>query len=229
LGKIVVIAVGKAAWKMAECAQRIITCELGRRIDTGIVITKYAHSEGEIPGFEIYEAAHPVPDEAGVLATERVLAATAELKEEDCVLFLVSGGGSALFESPVCSLSSLAELTESLLASGADINEINAVRKRLSKVKGGRFAQHVFPAHVHTVALSDVLGSRLDTIASGPSVVDSTTCEQVLEIIEKYGLKFSDSVRDALFSETPKEIANESHFVGGSVSELCLAAKRWRL
>lgn len=225
-GKLIVIAVGKAAWRMAECAERVIVGELSRKIDTGIVITKYSHSEGKIPGFEIYEAAHPVPDAAGVFATERVLSATEGLCEEDCVLFLVSGGGSALFESPFCELSLLVGLTEALLASGADIKEINAVRKRLSKVKGGRFAEHVFPARVHTVALSDVLGNRLDTIASGPTVADMTTCGEVLAIVEKYKLPITDGVREVLMRETPKSLTNESHFVGGSVSELCLAAKR---
>ncbi len=225
-GKLIVIAVGKAAWKMAECAERVITGELGGKIDTGIVITKYSHSEGEIPGFEIYEAAHPVPDEAGVLAAERVLSVTEGLGADDSVLFLVSGGGSALFESPVCSLSELAEITGALLASGADIKEINAVRKRLSKVKGGRFAEHIFPARVYTVALSDVLGNRLDTIASGPTVADTTTCEQVLEIAKRHKLPISDGLCAALLRETPKRLTNESHFVGGSVSELCLAAKR---
>lgn len=225
-GKLIVIAVGKAAWKMAECAERFITGELSGRIDTGIVITKYSHSEGTIPGFEIYEAAHPVPDEAGVFATERVLSATAGLCSEDCVLFLVSGGGSALFESPFCSLSELASLTEALLASGADIKEINAVRKRLSKVKGGRFAEHISPARVYTIALSDVLGNKLDIIASGPTVADPATCSQALEIIDKYKLPISDGMRDVLIRETPKLLTNETHFVGGSVSELCLAAKR---
>lgn len=225
-GRLIVVSVGKAAWRMAECAQRIITRELFGKVDTGIVITKYSHSEGQIHGFEIYEAAHPVPDEAGVFATEHVLSATEGLTADDCVLFLVSGGGSALFESPVCSISELREITDFLLASGADIKEINAVRKRLSKVKGGRFAEHIFPARVHTVALSDVLGNRLDTIASGPTVADMTTCGEVFEIVEKYKLPISDSVRDVLMRETPKTLTNESHFVGGSVGELCLAAKR---
>jgi len=225
-GKLTVIAIGKAAWKMAECARRIITAELFGKIDTGIVITKYSHSEGDIPGFEIYEAGHPVPDERGVFATEHALAATEELSAEDGVLFLVSGGGSALFESPLCTLPELSDLTRALLASGADISEINALRKRLSKVKGGRFAEHVFPANVYTVALSDVIGSQLDTIASGPTVADSTRRDDVLEIIEKYALPISDTMRGYLLSDTPKVLTNEAHFVGGSVSELCLAAKR---
>ena len=226
LGKLIVVAVGKAAWKMAECAERYITGELLGKIDTGVVITKYSHSEGAIPGFEIYEAGHPVPNEAGVLATERVLSLTEGLCSDDTVLFLVSGGGSALFESPLCPLSELADLTEALLASGADIKEINAVRKRLSKVKGGRFAEHISPARVYTVALSDVLGGRVDTIASGPTVTDSAIGADALKVIQKYKLPISDGVREAIMREVPKVLTNESHFVGGSVSELCLAAKR---
>lgn len=225
-GKLIVVAVGKAAWKMAECAERIITDELGGKIDAGIVITKYSHSEGDIPGFEIYEAAHPVPDEAGILATERVLALTDGLSADDSILFLVSGGGSALFESPYCSLSELSEITEALLGSGADIKEINAVRKRLSKVKGGRFAEHAAPASIFTVALSDVIGNKLDVIASGPSVADSSTTAEVEEIVSKYSLPVTENIRRVMLCETPKVLTNESHFVGGSVSELCLAAKR---
>ena len=225
-GKLIVVAVGKAAWKMAECAERIITGELGGKIDAGVVITKYDHSEGEIPNFEIYEAAHPVPDDAGILATERVLSLTRGLSDKDAVLFLVSGGGSALFESPYCTLSELANITKALLGSGADIKEINAVRKRLSKVKGGRFAEHVAPASIYTVALSDVIGNRLDVIASGPAVADATTSADVEEIVSKYSLPITEMVRRVISNETPKVLTNESHFVGGSVSELCLAAKR---
>ena len=222
-GKLIVVAIGKAAYRMASCAEKIIRDRHGK-IESGIVITKYGHSESEIPQFEIYEAGHPVPDENGIFATERVLEITKNLTQDDLVLFLVSGGGSALFESPRCSLEELTALTKKLLSSGADISEMNAVRKHISKVKGGRFAEHVYPAKVFSVVLSDVIGNRLDTIASGPSAPDGSTVSEVLQIIEKYGIEISDTAREALSVETPKEISNEEHVVSGSVSELCKSA-----
>ena len=148
-GRLLLVAIGKAAWKMADAASRV----LGDRIDRGIVITKYQHSEGAISNFEIYEAGHPVPDESTLRATERALAMTQGLRVEDMILFLVSGGGSSLFESVDCTLSELSDLTSQLLASGASIEEINTVRKHISNVKGGRFAAHCAPAHVFTVML----------------------------------------------------------------------------
>ncbi len=219
-GRLLLVAIGKAAWKMARCAADI----LGEHLDEGIVITKYDHSEGDIPRVQIFEAAHPVPDMAGIEATERVLAMTEGLSADDAVLFLISGGGSALFESPRCTLAELQSVTKALLASGASINEINAVRKHLSKVKGGRFAEHVYPARVFGVALSDVLGNSLDTIASGPAAPDKSTVREVEDIIDKYALDIPEHIKNALMCETPKEIKNAEHHIGGSVSELCSAA-----
>ena len=224
-GRLILVSVGKAAYRMALCTSKIIKEELGGRIDRGIVITKYGHKEGNVEGVEIYEAGHPFPDENGAFATERALEITENLSPDDLVLFLVSGGGSALFESPFCSLSELRRLTGDLLASGADISEINAIRKHLSRVKGGRFAEHIYPARVFSVVLSDVIGNRLDTIASGPTASDESTVQEVEAIIEKYGIDISPKVREALSEETPKQIKNAEHFVGGSVSELCVSAK----
>ena len=224
-GRLILVAAGKAAWKMAKCAADIIEGEFGRRIDRGIVITKYGHSEGAIGSLEIYEAGHPVPDTSGAFATERALLLTEGLTSDDLVLFLISGGGSALFESPACALSELASLTKALLASGADIGEINTVRKHLSKVKGGRFAEHIYPASVYTVALSDVLGNRIDTIASGPTSPDPSTSDEALRVIEKYSIEVSEEMLRYMKLETPKVIENGSYFVGGSVSQLCLSAK----
>ena len=224
-GRLILVAIGKAAWTMAHCAAEVVS-DMGGRIDAGAVITKYGHSEGELDGIDIYEAAHPVPDEAGILATERVLEMTASLRACDTVLFLVSGGGSALFESPYCTTEELARLTSDLLRSGADIGEVNAVRKHISKVKGGRFAEHVYPAKVFGIVLSDVVGNRLDTIASGPTTADVTTSDEAAEIISRYNISISDSVRLALMNETPKRIVNAVHFIGGSVAELCTSAKK---
>ena len=221
-GRLLLIAIGKAAWKMADTASKM----LGDRIDRGIVITKYQHSEGTISNLEIYEAGHPVPDESTLCATERALTMTQGLSADDMVLFLVSGGGSALFESVDCTLSKLSDLTSQLLASGASIEEINTVRKHISNVKGGRFAAHCAPAHVFTVMLSDVLGDRLDVIASGPSVADLSTVSDTAAIVRKYGLSLSADVLSLLERETPKSVENASYFISGSVRELCIHAAK---
>lgn len=131
------IAIGKAAWRMAHAA----CTTLGDQVDCGVIITKYNHSEGDIPRIEIFEAGHPVPDENGVRGTRRALELVRGLTQEDTVLFLVSGGGSALFELPLegASLDDIAALTCQLLACGAEITEINTLRKHLSAVKGRAF------------------------------------------------------------------------------------------
>ena len=224
-GRLVLISIGKAAWKMAKCAYGIVTGELGGVVDCGAVITKYKHSEGNIGNLEICEAGHPVPDSNGVRATERVLSLTENLTEDDLVLFLVSGGGSALFESPLCPLDELSHITKQLLASGADIAEINAVRKHISKVKGGRFAEHIAPARFFAVVLSDVLGNRLDTIASGPTAPDASTVDEVEQILEKYKIELAPDTRKAMTCETPKIISNGEHYIGGSVSSLVQSAR----
>ncbi|KAF2962377.1 glycerate kinase [Fervidobacterium sp. 2310opik-2] len=213
------VSIGKAAWRMANAAKEV----LGDRIKKGIVITKYKHSEGPIEGIEIYEAGHPTPDENTIKATKRALEITSNLSENDTVLFLVSGGGSALFEMPKdgISLSEMQDLTNQLLKSGANIIEINTIRKHLSKVKGGRFAQHVYPAKVLSLVLSDVLGDRLDTIASGPAYPDSSTSQQAIDIIEKYKLKVSNDILNALKEETPKELPNIETYIIGSVKVSC--------
>ncbi len=221
-GELVVVAIGKAAFTMAKTAKDI----LGNRIARGIVITKYQHIKGEIPGFVLCEAGHPVPDENSLSATQKALAMTKDLTEEDLVLFLVSGGGSALFESVSCGLDRLKALTEQLLACGASIEEINAVRKHLSEVKGGRFAVHCAPAKVHAILLSDVLGDSPDAIASGPSVPDPTTCADCRAILDKYGIVPPPEVLALLERETPKTVTNSTYRIGGSVRELCLAAAR---
>ena len=220
-GKLILVAIGKAAWKMAKRASEI----LKDKIYTGVVITKYAHSEGEIDGLEIFEAGHPVPDENTVKATEYALKITENLSADDRVLFLISGGGSALFEKVEIELSELADITKQLLSCSASIEEINTVRKHLSEVKGGRFASHVAPAEIYAIILSDVLGNRLDTIASGPSVSDKSSVTDVEKIISKYNLRLSQKAKKLLLRETPKSITNEKHVVSGSVSELCYAAK----
>ena len=222
-GRVVLIAIGKAAWAMANAAWAV----LGPRITSGAVITKYDHSRGPIGPLRIFEAGHPVPDEAGLRAAQAALELTRGLQEEDCVLFLISGGGSALFESPLVPLAELEDITGQLLACGADIVEINTIRKRLSAVKGGRFALHCRPASVFSVVLSDIIGDPLDMIASGPAAPDSSTCAEALAIAQKYGLRLSDGALACLRTETPKTLPNAvSVRRQASAPSLCDAAEQ---
>ena len=219
-GRVLLVAAGKAAWQMAKAAY---DC-LGERIDGGVVVTKYDHVKGPIGNFVCCEAGHPVPDENSFAGTQKALDLVADLTEQDTVLFLLSGGGSALFEKPLVPGEVLQDITGQLLACGADIVEINTIRKRLSAVKGGRFARACAPAQVFSIVLSDILGDPLDMIASGPAVPDTSTCEQAIAIAEKYNLKLTDEARALLAQETPKELTNVTTQINGSVRELCTAA-----
>jgi len=219
-GKVVLVAVGKAAWQMAKAAVE----QLGSRISNGVVITKYGHSQGELANLKIFEAGHPVPDENSFRATEEAIAAVSGLGLDDTVLFLISGGGSALFEKPLISKEALDSLTKQLLACGADIVEMNTVRKRFSAVKGGRFAKLCEPAKVRAIVLSDIIGDPLDMIASGPAYPDSSTCEQAKAVIAKYGIVIDDEMAALLEQETPKYLYNVTTDITGSVRQLCSVA-----
>ncbi len=219
-GRTLLVAAGKAAWQMANAAVSVLG-----RVDGGVVITKYGHVKGAIPGVECYEAGHPAPDENSFCATEKALALVRGRNAQDTVLFLLSGGGSALLEKPLIAGAELQAITGQLLASGADIVEMNTVRKRLSGVKGGRFAQACAPAQVFSIILSDILGDPLDMIASGPACPDRSTCAQALAVAEKYGLRLSPQARALLASETPKRLDNVESHITGSVRELCAAAR----
>ena len=218
-GRVLLVAAGKAAWQMAHAAVEALG-----RVDGGVVVTKYGHVKGEIPGVSCCKAGHPVPDENSFAATEKALALVQGLTAEDTVLFLLSGGGSALFERPLLPGEELQDITSQLLASGADIVEMNTIRKRLSAVKGGRFAQACAPAAVFSIVLSDILGDPLDMIASGPAVPDTSTCTQALAIAEKYHLNLSEQAKALLQQETPKTLDNVTTRITGSVRELCTAA-----
>lgn len=219
-GRVLLVAAGKAAWQMAKAAH---DC-LGDRIENGVVVTKYDHVKAPIANFTCCEAGHPVPDENSFAGTQKALDLVSNLKPEDTVLFLLSGGGSALFEKPLIPGEVLQDITAQLLACGADIVEMNTIRKRLSAVKGGRFAQHCAPAQVFSIVLSDILGDPLDMIASGPACPDGSTCEQAAAIAEKYQLRLSDEAWELLRQETPKELDNVTTQINGSVRELCKAA-----
>lgn len=220
-GRIYLAAAGKAAWQMAQAAVKAVPA-----IERGIVITKYGHVPHAIPGIDCLEAGHPVPDENGFAATERMLNMVHGLTAQDTVLFLLSGGGSALMEKPLISGAELQDITSQLLRCGADIVEINTVRKRLSAVKGGRFAQACSPAQVYSIVLSDIIGDPLDMIASGPAYPDSSTCAQAMAVADKYQLKLSERARTLLGQETPKQLTNVTTQITGSVRELCAAAAR---
>ena len=220
-GRVFLVAVGKAAWQMASVARETLPALAG-----GVVVTKYGHVKGEIADVACYEGGHPVPDENSLRGTAAALALTQDLRADDTVLFLLSGGGSALFEQPLLPLADLQDITRELLAAGADIVEINTVRKRLSAVKGGRFAAHCAPAQVFSIVLSDIVGDPLDMIASGPAAPDSSTCAEALAVVRKYGLRLSDRALACLQTETPKALPNAVSRVTGSVRALCDAAEQ---
>ncbi|MEA4909977.1 MAG: DUF4147 domain-containing protein [Anaerolineaceae bacterium] len=185
--RVLLTGFGKAGVAMAQAAVEI----LGERVTDSAVIVK--HLPGAVPGLEgihFYPGNHPVPGEDSVRSTQALLRLVEGCTAEDLVICLVSGGGSALFTAPVedVSLDSLQQLTQRLLASGADINEINAIRKHLDQVKGGGLAGQAYPAQVVALVLSDVVGSPLDVIASGPTVADRSTLDDVDHILEKYRL-----------------------------------------
>ena len=219
-GEVLLVAAGKAAWRMAAAASDI----LGGRLARGIVVTKYGHVEHPLPRIVCHEAGHPVPDENSFRATAAALDFVRGLSPHDTVVFLLSGGGSALFEAPLVSGDELADVTRQLLACGADIVEMNTIRKRLSRVKGGRLAAACAPAHIFQVVLSDILGDPLDMIASGPAAADTSTCAQAQTVVTKYNLTFSPGVLACLTQETPRTVSNVETVVAGSVRELCAAA-----
>ena len=221
-GRIFLVAVGKAAWQMGKAAVQV----LQKPLSGGIIITKYGHVQGELQGIRCFEAGHPIPDENTLKATEAVLGMTENLRPTDTVIFLLSGGGSALFEKPCIPMEELQEITSQLLAVGADIVEINVLRKHLSLVKGGRFAEHCAPARVFSVVLSDVIGDSLDMIASGPTVSDSSTGKQALAVAEKYKIPLSIAAKQCIERDTPKTLSNVETQITGSVRELCSAAAK---
>lgn len=219
-GRVFLVAVGKAGWQMAHAALQCLPTPPAQ----GIVVTKYGHVSTDLPGICCLEAGHPVPDENSFAATQAVLDMTADLSPADTVLFLLSGGGSALFEKPLVPGAELQAITRQLLACGADIVEMNTIRKRLSAVKGGHFAAHCAPAGVQTIVLSDILGDPPDMIASGPAAPDLSTCDEALKIAEKYDLQLSPAARTCLGTETPRHLDNVQMQIIGSVRELCAAA-----
>ena len=220
-GRIIVIAIGKAAYTMARVAEDVIR----DRITAGLVITKYGHAKTPLPHFEIVEAGHPLPDENSYLAADKAIDLVSDLDPEDHVLVLLSGGASSLFEKPVIPPEDYVKIIDALLKSGADIHELNTVRKHLSFVKGGRFAALAAPAHVDTVILSDVVGNDLSMVGSGPTYPDETTGQEAFSILEKYHIGARGDMIDMLMNDTPKKLNNVSFYRIGDVSMLLESAK----
>ena len=214
-GDIYLVAVGKASFNMAKAAIETV------KIKRGIVISKYGHIKGSLAETECFEASHPIIDEAGVRASEKVIEMCRHLKETDIVLFLLSGGASALFEKPLIDLEKLQDINRQMLNKGLSINEINTIRKKLSSLKGGRFADICRPAKVYSIILSDVLGDDLGTIGSGPTVKDKTTVSDALRIIEKYQLELDEDTLEKLKSSKDAIADNVTNIVTGSVRLLC--------
>lgn len=227
--RLLVIGFGKAAVIMARAMEETV----GDIIDEGAVVTSYGHAKGHgLKKIRVHEAGHPVPDERGIAGTGDIIRLTRAADERTLVVALISGGGSALFVSPFkgITLADKQETTSILLGAGADIREMNTVRKHLSRVKGGRLAEALYPASTVSLILSDVIGDHLDVIASGPTAPDSTTYGDALGIIGKYGLMertpravlklLSDGAKGA-HSETPKAGSRifrkvENHIVGNN-------------
>ena len=184
--RIIVMGAGKGTALMAKAIEEI----LGNRIDQGIIIVKYGHGR-PLKKIVQREAAHPLPDESGMRATAEIRELLKAAGEESFVICLLSGGASSLLVAPAegISLNDKRVTTELLLSAGADIHELNTVRKHLSAVKGGRLAEIAYPATIITVILSDVINDRLDVIASGPTVPDRTTFRDALNVIQKHSLE----------------------------------------
>lgn len=209
-GRTLVLGAGKAGGAMAHAVEALWPPDA---LLSGLVVTRYGHTPQRPAGvaerIEIVEAAHPVPDAAGLAAAQRILQFTQGLTEDDLVLCLISGGGSSLLALPCegLTLEDKQRINRQLLESGAHIGEMNTVRKHLSRIKGGRLAAACAPARVVTLTISDVPGDDVSVIASGPTVADATTCADALDILRRYGIKVPTAVKQQLESgalETPK-------------------------
>ncbi|MEO7941094.1 MAG: glycerate kinase [Burkholderiaceae bacterium] len=209
-GRTLVLGAGKAGGAMAQAVEAAWPPDAPL---SGLVVTRYGHVPPRPPGLAqriaVVEAAHPVPDAAGQDAARRILSLARDLGPDDLVLFLISGGGSALLSLPADGLDFAGKqaINQALLASGASISEINCVRKHLSRVKGGRLASACAPARVVTLAISDVPGDDPSVIASGPTVPDASTCADALDVLRRYAIKVPPAIAQALERgalETPK-------------------------
>ena len=234
-GGISVIGFGKGAARMAKAAEDI----LGHRIRDGLVLTKYHHAL-PLERIQVMEAGHPIPDISGIRGTEHILNLVEKTGPHDLILCLISGGGSALLTAPwpPVTLADLQQLNQQLLDVGADIHEINTLRKHLSRVKGGRLAAAAFPTPMAVLILSDVIGDPPDVIASGPTVPDPTTFADCQDILNRYNLSsavpssISDHLKEGYLGfreETPKPgnpaFKKTQNLIIGSIREAARAAE----
>lgn len=228
-GRTIVIGAGKGAASMAQAVEQHWQGPL-----SGLVVTRYQHG-APCRHIEVVEAGHPVPDEAGWQAAQRMLEMVQGLSEDDLVLCLISGGGSSLLSLPApgITLAQKQALNKALLRSGATIFEMNCVRKHLSAIKGGRLALACGRARVHTLLISDIPGDDPAVIASGPTLADETTCADALAVLEKYQIDVPDNVREYLASgagETPKpgdaRLRHATHATIATAQEALEAAAR---
>ncbi len=215
-GRLVVIGAGKASAEMARVVEANWVGPL-----TGLVVTRYGYA---VPcaRIEIVEAAHPVPDAAGLAAAKRIMELVAGLGADDLVLCLISGGGSALLPLPLLGLTleDKQAISRALLASGASISEMNCVRRHLSAIKGGRLAAACYPARVVTLLISDVPGDDPADIASGPTVADATTCADALAILRRYGIEVPQVVREILESAAAESVKPDDPRLDGNVTKI---------
>jgi len=232
-GRMIVIGAGKASAAMAKAVEDNWKGDL-----TGLVVTRYGYA---VPcsRIEIIEAAHPVPDAASVDAARRILDTVGNLREDDVVLCLISGGGSSLLVAPLegLTLEDKQSINQSLLRSGATISEMNCVRRHLSAIKGGRLAAACHPAKVVTLLISDVPGDRPTDIASGPTVPDPTTCADALAIVKRYGVELPRTATEILESGRGESVKpgdsrlarSEMDVTSAGVVHGALLPRQWRI
>lgn len=221
-GKIYVVAIGKAAWTMAEAAYEV----LNEKLAEGVIVTKYYHSFGKIDKFTIIEAGHPIPDENSVMGAKNVIDMLKRAGRDAVILFLISGGGSSLFEIPMkgMSLEKICNITQQMLNSGSSITEMNVIRKKLSEVKGGKIMKYIDGRKAYAVIMSDIVGKHEDMIASGLTYPDYSSGTEAVNIINKYGISLEPGVKDIIKSQKAYlERSVENHIIG-SVKHLCMSA-----
>ncbi|MEA2102563.1 MAG: glycerate kinase [Thermodesulfobacteriota bacterium] len=233
--RILVLGIGKASSNMAMAVESVFQ----DRITDGVVVTKYGHAR-RLERISVIQAAHPVPDQNSIKGAEAIYALAAGADEKTLIINLISGGGSALFCLPEdgVDLEDKQKMTRILLDCGADIQEVNAVRKHISKVKGGKFARVAYPARMINLILSDVIGDRLDTIASGIAVPDATTFEQAQRILGKYHviertpesiIRYIRMGVNGLVEDTPKQgdecLQRVDNILLGNNLAACIAAR----